>query len=125
MDNHEQYHILNVLNIYYNETEHYTLVLDKRSAYFYYCCDEDEIFYEQSLAEERKHQLTVRKNPIVIYKNSQFSKSLCETKYKDLVEKLIHEHGKSWEDITKIVKVERKIENEQLTFANGRFQIHL
>ena len=95
MDNHEAYYILTTLDIYYNETEHYTLILDKRSSYFYYSCDEDDIFYEESLAEERKHQLMVRKSPIVIYENSQFSKSLCETKYKDHVETLIHEHDKS------------------------------
>jgi len=125
MDNNEAYYILNVLNIYYNETEHYTLILDKRSSYFYYSCDEDDILYEQSLAEEKKHQLMVRKSPIVIYENSQFSKSLCETKYKDLVENLIHKNDKLWEDITKIVKVERKIEVKQLTIVNGKFQIHL
>jgi hypothetical protein len=48
---------------------------------------------------------------------------LCEEKYKALVEKFITECGKNWDDITRIIKVEKRIELNQLTYINNRFQI--
>jgi len=119
----ERFYILQVLNIYYNETEYLNLVIDKTDSNFYYGGDEDDISYEQEILENRKRQLLVYKKPILIYDNSNFCKLLCEKKYKALVEEFITENGKKWDDITRIIKVEKRIEFNQLTFINNRFQI--
>jgi hypothetical protein len=117
------FYILQVLNIYYNETEYLNLVIDKTDSNFYYGGDEDDISYEQEILESRKRSLLVYKKPILIYDNSNFCKLLCEQKYKALVEKFITECGKNWDDITIIIKVEKRIEINQLTYINNRFQI--
>jgi hypothetical protein len=119
----EIFYILNVLNIYYNETEYLQLVIDKKDSYFYCYGDEDDISYEEENLESRKRSLSVHKKPILIYDNSNFCKLLCEKKYKALVEEFITENGKKWDDITRIIKVEKRIEFNQLTFINNRFQI--
>ena len=117
------FYILQVLNIYYNETKYLNLVIDKTDSNFYCCGDEDDISYEQEILESRKRQLSVYKKPILIYDNSNFCKLLCEQKYKALVENFITECGKNWDDITRIIKVEKRIELNQLTYINNRFQI--
>ena len=121
MDN--SYFTLTVLNIYYNNTEYLQLIIDKREQNFYCYADEDDIMYEDEVIESRKRCLTVSKKPILIYENKSFSKLLCETKYKARVEKFINECGRTWDDITKIIKVEERIEYDKLTIINGRLEI--
>ena len=121
MDN--SYFTLTVLNIYYNNTEYLQLIIEKKEHYFYCYADEDDIMYEDEVIESRKRSLYVSKKPILIYNNKNFNKSLCETKYKERVEKFINESGRNWDDITKIIKVEEKIEYDKLRIINGRLEI--
>jgi predicted nucleic acid-binding protein len=121
MDN--SYFTLTVLNIYYNNTESSQFIIDAREQNFHCCADEDDIMYEDEVIESRKRSLSVYKKPILIYNNKSFNKLLCETKYKARVEKFINECGRNWDDITKIIKVEERIEYNKLTLINGRFEI--
>jgi hypothetical protein len=121
MDN--SYFTLTVLNIYFNNTEYLQLIIEKKEHYFYCYADEDDIMYEDEVIENRKRSLYVSKKPILIYNNKNFNKSLCETKYKERVEKFINESGRNWDDITKIIKVEEKIEYDKLRIINGRLEI--
>ena len=121
MDN--SYFILTVLNIYYNNTEYLQLIINKREQNFYCGADEDDIMYEYEVIESRKRSLNVFKTPILIYNNKSFNKLLCETKYKADIEKFINESGRNWDDITKIIKVEEKIEYDKLAIINGRLEI--
>ena len=122
MDN--SYFTLTVLNIYYNNTEYLQLIIDKREQNFYCYADEDDIMYEDEVIESRKRCLSVSKKPILIYNNKSFTKLLCETKYKARVEEFINECGRNWDDITKIIKVEEKLEYDKLKIINGRLAIN-
>jgi predicted nucleic acid-binding protein len=121
MDN--SYFTLTVLNIYYNNTESSQFIIDSREQNFHCCADEDDIMYEEEVIESRKRSLSVYKKPVLIYNNKSFYKLLCETKYKARIEKFINECGRNWDDITKIIKVEERIEYDKLTLINGRFEI--
>jgi hypothetical protein len=118
------YFTLTVLNIYFNDREYLQLIIEKKQQNFYCYADEDDTMYDDEVIESRKRSLIVYKNPILIYNNKNFNKLLCETKYKALVEKFINECGRNWDDITKIFKVEEKIEYDKLSFINGRFAIN-
>jgi len=120
----DSYCTLDILNIYYNETEHLHLVINATTGYFHYYGDEDDIMYEAGIIEERKRCLTVRKRPILIYvKETGFCKPLCEEKYKVNVENYILKYGKTWEDVMKIIKVEKKLEQNKIKFVDGRYHI--
>ena len=121
MDN--SYFTLTVLNIYYNNTEYLQLIIEKKEQNFYCYADEDDIMYEDEVIENRKRSLYVSKKPILIYNNKNFYKLLCETKYKARIEEFINESGRNWDDITKIIKVEEKLEYDKLRIINGRLEI--
>jgi hypothetical protein len=124
MELNDSYYTLDVLNIYYNETEYLHLVIKATTGYFHCYCDEDDIMYDAEVIEDRKRSLIVRKKPILIYvKDTGFSKPLCENKYKTIVESYIIKYGKTWEDIMKIVKVEKKLEQNKIKFLDGRYHI--
>jgi len=117
------YFILTVLNIYYNNTDYLQLIIEKKEQNFYCYADEDDIMYEDEVIENRKRSLYVSKKPILIYNNKNFYKLLCETKYKARIEEFINESGRNWDDITKIIKVEEKLEYDKLRIINGRLEI--
>jgi hypothetical protein len=120
----ERFYILQVLNIYYNETEYLHLVIKATTGYFYCYCDEDDIMYDAEVIEDRKRALIVRKKPILIYvKDKGFNKPLCENKYKVMVENYIIKYHKTWDDVMKIVKVEKKLEQNKIKFVDGRYHI--
>jgi hypothetical protein len=120
----DSYYTLDVLNIYYNETEYLHLVIKSTTGYFHYYGDEDDIMYEAAVIEDRKRMLTVRKKPILIYvKDTGFNKPLCENKYKVMVENYIIKYHKTWDDVMKIVKVEKKLEQNKIKFVDGRYHI--
>jgi hypothetical protein len=120
----DSYYTLDVLIIYYNETEYLHLVIKTTTGYFYCYCDEDDIMYDAEVIEDRKRALIVRKKPILIYvKETGFNKPLCEKKYKAMVENYILQYGKTWEDVMKIVKVEKKLEQNKIKFVDGRYHI--
>lgn len=124
MENRDAYYSMDVLNIYYNETEYLHLVIKATTGYFYCYYDEDDIMYDAEVIEDRKRALIVRKKPILIYvKETGFNKPLCEKKYKDDVENYILKYGKTWDDVMKIVKVEKKLEQNKIKFVDGRYHI--
>jgi hypothetical protein len=107
------YNKLNVLKVYYTERDHFRLVLDNTEYSAAINADEDDIAYEEQVIQERETHLKVLNKPIYIYIKPNFIKPLCEKKYKDNVIKLLTEHGESWEDVVKIVKIEEKIESRK------------
>ena len=118
----DKYYVMTVLRVYYNETDYLHLILQRDVRTFYCYADEDNIMYEQEKLESKKKQLEVYPKPILIYENHRFYKPLCEKKYKEMVQSLINEYGKNWDDVTRIVKVEEKTVSD-LVFVNGRPQI--
>ena len=117
------YHALTVLRIYYNETDHWKLILEKKDLYHYIHGDEDDPLYEEQILKDRKRHLDVYTNPIMIYNNNIFIKPLCEVKYKHLIDKFITKYGKTWSNIIRIVKVEERIESKDLIHVVGGYEI--
>jgi len=48
--------------------------------------------------------------PIVIYSNNTFNKLSSENKYKKIIEEEIKLFNKTWNDVSKIIKVENRYE---------------
>jgi hypothetical protein len=48
--------------------------------------------------------------PITIYDNGEFNKPTSEAKYKSIIETRMNRGGKTWSEITKIIKVEVRYE---------------
>jgi len=117
------YHALTVLRIYYNETEHWKLIIEKKDHYHHISGDEDDPLYEEQILKDRKRHLDVYTTPIMIYNNNIFIKSLCELKYKRLIDNFISKYGKTWSDIIRIVKVEERIESKDLIYVEGGYEI--
>jgi len=112
----EFYYVLSLLRVYFREedTDHLDLVLDKKVFKFYHDVDPDDSNYEEKVEKIRNMHLTVYTQPIIIYENPNFNKPLCEEKYKNLVNDLVSNNGKKWEDIVKIVKMEERIEGDKV-----------
>lgn len=104
------YYILKVLHIYYNDTDYFRVEIDRENGYYNYQYDEDEDDYENKVSEYIKQCLIPLMKPIVIYDNNMFNKSTSEIKYKSIIENKMNNSGKTWSDITKIIKVESKYE---------------
>ena len=98
------YYILKILHIYYNDNDYLEVELDKIRCYYEDMYDEDEEDYEEKMNEYIKNTLTPRMKPIIIYNNR--ANQWNEIKYKTLVENEINKHGKTWNEIIKIIKVE-------------------
>lgn len=103
------YYIRKILRIYFDD-EHLNFILDSERGYYINLYDEDEEDYEIKVAEYIKQCLTVKTEPIIIYNNNKFNKLASETKYKSMVEHFINDCGKTFSDITKIIKVEERFE---------------
>lgn len=111
--NYLYYHELNVLRVYYNERDYLRLILNNTEFSRIINADEDDITYEEQVIQEKESHLKVLNKPIYIYIKPNFIKPLCEKKYKNDITKFLAEHGKRWDEITKIVKIEEKIEREK------------
>ena len=99
------YYIQKVLRIYFND-EFLSFEVDRERGYFNYMSDEDD---ETKMDEYIKHVLTPKTEPIIIYNNG-FNKPTSEKKYKSIIERLLNDSGKSWSEITKIIKIEVRYE---------------
>ena len=113
----EFYYVLSLLRVYYrgeDHTEHLDLVLGKKVIKFCHDVDPDDSNYEEKVEKIRNMHLTVYTQPITIYETPNFNKPLCEEKYKNLVNDLVSMHGKKWEDIVKILKMEERIEGDKV-----------
>lgn len=105
------YYIIKVLQIYYEHNEYLEFELNReRSYYRYEDFDEDADDYEVKLKEYIKNCLTVQIEPIVLYKDGAFNKTLSEIKYKTLVENQINKYDIKWHNVIKIMKVEKRHE---------------
>jgi hypothetical protein len=105
------FYILKVLRIYYNDDQYLEVEVNREKGYYDdYQFDEDSDDYEDLLNNYIEFVLTPKTEPIVIYKNGKFNKSSCELKYKTLVEAEIHKHGKQWNNIVRVIKIEERRE---------------
>jgi hypothetical protein len=100
------YYIDKVLDIYYNDTEFYSIRLERTRGYYFDMYDEDDEFYEEKMKKYIEETLISQTKPITIYQNNSFTNEKVEIKYKALVEKYINDYGKTLSDIVKILKVE-------------------
>ena len=114
------YYIIRVLHIYYNDdnnndNNYLEFELEREKRYFCYdLYDEDDDNYDEMINDYKKNILIVKTKPIIIYNNNSFNKLSCEYKYKNYVEYEINAINKTWSDITKIIKVEKKFEINSL-----------
>lgn len=106
------YYILHVLRIYYNENnyDYLSIELERQRGYYSYEYDEDEEDYETKVNAYIKTCLTPQMGPIVIYDHNKFCQSRFEPKYKSMIEDEMNNYGKTWSQITKIIKVESRFE---------------
>jgi hypothetical protein len=117
------YHALTVLRIYYNETQHWKLILEKKDLYHRISGDEDDPLYEEQIIKDRQRRLEVYTTPIMIYNNNFFIKPICEAKYKHLIVNFITNYGKTWSDVISIVKAEERVEAKDLLRVPGGYEI--
>jgi hypothetical protein len=106
------YYITKVLQMYYNENECLEFEVERQKGYYYYDnYDEDEDNYEKMIDAYKKDILTPQINPIIIYINGKFNKPSTEEKYKTLIDcEIKYCINKTWSDITKIIKIEKRFE---------------
>ena len=102
------YYIIKVLQVYYSDNEYLEVEINRERCYYDDTqFDEDADDYDKQLNNYIKDVLTVKAEPIIIY-NGVFNKSSCESKYKDPVQNELNKHNKTWSDVIKIVKVEKR-----------------
>uniref|UniRef100_A0A6C0H3I1 Uncharacterized protein n=1 Tax=viral metagenome TaxID=1070528 RepID=A0A6C0H3I1_9ZZZZ len=107
------YYILKLLQIYYNNDDFLEIELYRQKGYYIDDDqDEDEDYddYSERFHEYVEYCLETKMKPIVIYNNNCFCKSSFDTKYTNIIEDEIVKHNKTWSEITKIVKVEKRLE---------------
>ena len=99
------------MHIYYSETDYVEVELTReRGHYDDLPFDEDADDYGEKVSEHIREMLTPKTEPIVIYNNGRFNKLSCAEKYSTLIENEINQRDKTWSEITKIVKVEKRQE---------------
>ena len=105
------YYITKVLEIYYSETEFIEFETSRERCYFNYSnFDEDDDNYEEDIKSYINSVLIPQTQPIILYIDGNFNKPITEVKYKRYVEYEINNIGKTWSDIIKIIKVEKRFE---------------
>ena len=107
------YYIDKNLEIYdYNDKEISYINLEHERSYYSFSSllDEDEDKYETELAVYIEDILKPNMKPIVIYSNNTFNKLSSENKYKKIIEEEIKLFNKTWNDVSKIIKVENRYE---------------
>jgi len=106
------YYVVKLLHIYFeDEAEKHELELERLRGYY---CD-DDVYYDED-AEDYEKQLqayliwvlTPKMEPIVLYAQQSFTKPSFEQKYKTLIEHELQKLGKTWMNVTKILKVEER-----------------
>jgi hypothetical protein len=103
------YYIDKNLNIYdYNLLSFINLEHNRGYYSYYTLLDEDEEGYHDAWKENIKRQLEPDMKPIEIYSNNKFNKLSFETKYKKLVEYELNDCNKKWDDVNKIIKIEKR-----------------
>jgi hypothetical protein len=105
------YYILKLLRIYYSDSDYLEVELERERGYYDDLqFDEDADDYEEKINEHIRQTLLPKTEPILIYSNGEWNKSLCETKYKGLIENELNIVNKNWQDVTKVIKLEYRHE---------------
>ena len=105
------YYIDKDLHIYdYNDKFLSSINLEHERGYYWFISlfDEDEEGYDKELAEYIENKLEPSMKPVVIYSNNTFNKLSSENKYKKIVEDEIKLYNKTWNDVSKILKIENR-----------------
>ena len=86
--------------------------LEHEKAYYWFVSslDEDEDGYETEFERYKEETLEPRMKPIVIYTNNAFRKLSFEHKYKQLIDDELHSLNKTFDDVSRIVKIENRYE---------------
>jgi hypothetical protein len=86
--------------------------LEHERGYYWFSStlDEDEDGYETEFERYRQESLTPRMKPIVIYSKNAFRKVSFENKYKQLIDDELDSLNKTFDDVSRIVKIENRYE---------------
>jgi hypothetical protein len=107
------YYIDKNLELYdYNDTMFSWINLEHERGYYWFrsLLDEDEDGYETEFDVYIEKILEPSMKPIVLYSNNTFNKLSSESKYKKIIEDEIKLFNKTWNDVSKILKVENRYE---------------
>lgn len=107
------YYIDKDLEIYdYNYTLFSYINLDHKRGYYWFSSllNDDEDGYNKELTEYINNVLDSNIEPIIIYNNNTFSKLSFENKYKQMIEDKLNFFNKTWNDVSKIIKIENRYE---------------
>lgn len=92
-------------NCFYHSVE-----LSRERGDYDYDYDSDADDYDYKWEEYKKTVLTPQIKPIIIYNNRTFAKYDFQLKYKSIIEDEIIDHKLEWNDVKKVIKVERRYE---------------
>jgi len=96
------FYIYTYLYVFFeNKLSNIPILLNSRNCYFY---DSDNI------SEEELEQQLIPRKSVLIYSNNHFEKPTYEIEYKEIVEDKLNKIDKTWENISNIKIVERRIE---------------
>jgi hypothetical protein len=107
------YYIDKNLEVYdYNDKEFLWINLEHEKGYYWFSSllDEDEDGYETEFATYIENILKPNMKPIVIYSNNTFNKLSSENKYKKIIEEEMKLCNKTWNDVSKVIKIENRYE---------------
>jgi uncharacterized membrane protein YgaE (UPF0421/DUF939 family) len=100
------FYIYTYLYVFFeNKLSNIPILLNFERCYFYDSHNMSEEEYEK----ENERQLIPRKS-VLIYSNHNFESTTYEMKYKNIVEDKLNKIDKTWENISNIKIVERRIE---------------
>jgi hypothetical protein len=105
------YYIDKNLELYdYNDTMFSWINLEHERGYYWFSSllDEDEDEYETEFDLYIEKILEPAMKPIVLYSNNTFNKLSSENKYKKIIEDDIKLYNKTWNDVSKILKIENR-----------------
>ena len=102
------FYIYTYLYVFFeNKMSNIPILLNSEKCYFYDSGNNE--MSEEEYEEELERQLEPRKS-ILVYSNNHFEKPNYEMKYKEIVENRLKTIDKTWENISIIKIVERRIE---------------
>ena len=107
------YYIDKDLHIYdYNDEIMSYINLEHEIGYYWFVLglDEDEDGYHATVAQYIETTLEPSMKPIMIYSNNSFIKLSFENKYKKIIDDELNSLKKTWDDVTKILKIENRYE---------------
>ena len=103
-----EYFIEKNLHVHYKNDLAYSIINLTREKRSYYkdMYDEDSLDYDINMEDYIQRHLKSYTEPIVIYSDSAFLKTLYIEKYKNVVQVKLNRDRKKWVDVDRILKVE-------------------